>query len=149
MQVATELFDPSQVRTAAIVEGFREDFWSYALPAAALGGLLGSPLLYVQTDGVPATTDAYLRQTPIDFLLTVGPDVRVSEATRAEAEAALGSGVQPDPAQWAPPSRRVRSNHTTSATSRSPLEQPLSEASEALCSCRQRLELGGAANWRR
>ncbi|WP_370327160.1 cell wall-binding repeat-containing protein [Euzebya sp.] len=100
---ATELWDTSAVFTAIIVNGFRPDFWTTALPAAAVGGLFGAPLLYVNPGGVPAndgipetTTELFLREFPISTLLTVGPESEVPEATRTAAEGMLGSGVGPD-----------------------------------------------------
>jgi hypothetical protein len=35
----------------------------------------------------------YLRQTPLDRLLTIGPVSEISEATRQAAEGSLGSGA--------------------------------------------------------
>lgn len=100
-RIASELWprlsDPRD--TALIVNGFANlDFWQYALPAGAVGGALSAPLLYVFTDSAPDPTDTYLRQQPLERLLTVGPASEVSEATRQAAEASLGSGVAPDAA---------------------------------------------------
>lgn len=91
-QVATQLWDAQTAQGAAIVEGFAGDFWTAALPGAAAAARAAAPLLYVQTDAVPSTTDVYLRQFAPDFLLTIGATERVSEATRLEAESSLGSG---------------------------------------------------------
>lgn len=90
--VATDLFPRPVSPTAAIVEGFAPDFWTVAIPGAAAAARYAAPLLYVQTDFVPGTTDVYLRQFPVANLLTVGSEARISETTRFEAESSLGSG---------------------------------------------------------
>lgn len=95
LQVATELLDENFRSAATIVEGFAEDFWTYALPAAALSPMYSAPLLYVQTDSIPSTTDSFLRQFPVELLITVGPESRISEQTRTDAESSLGSAVTP------------------------------------------------------
>lgn len=83
------------VDSAAIVNGFSEDFWTYALPGGVFVAPEASPLLYVQSDAIPQTTDAYLRNTALTGLTTIGPESQVSEAVRQEAEGSLGSGVTP------------------------------------------------------
>lgn len=95
-KIANELWSrrPSPPDTAMIVNGFdNPDFWQYALPAGAVGGALGAPELFVFTDSIPDPTDVYLRQTPLERLLTIGPTSEISEATRQAAESSLGSGA--------------------------------------------------------
>jgi hypothetical protein len=78
---------------AAIVNGFGDDFWIYALPGGAISSRDLAPLLYVSQTEIPPTTDSYLRQNPVGYLLTVGPESRISEAVRTAAEESLGSGA--------------------------------------------------------
>lgn len=94
-RIASELWPADDVAPvgAAIVNGFSPDFWTYALPGSAAAGFFQAPLLYVQTDLIPDPTDAWLRQFPNQFLITVGPESEVSAATQTAAEESLGSGV--------------------------------------------------------
>ncbi len=98
-QIAAQLFPAFGIQpdTALIVNGFSgPDFWQYALPAGAVGGRFAAPMLYVSVDTVPAPTDAYLRQTPLENLFTVGSTIQISDAVQQQAEGSLGSGVTPD-----------------------------------------------------
>lgn len=78
---------------AAIVNGFDDDFWIHALPGGAISSRDLAPLLYVFESEIPPTTDSYLRQNPVGYLLTVGPETRISETVRMAAEESLGSGA--------------------------------------------------------
>jgi putative cell wall-binding protein len=90
LQVALELWGNNDSRPTAIVEGFRPDFWTVALPGAVAAARFGTPMLYVQTDGLPDTTAGYLETFPQSFVLTIGSQERISEQTRADAEALAG-----------------------------------------------------------
>ncbi len=97
--VVADLLWAQTVRSAAIVNGFGDDFWVYALPGGAASSRDRAPLLYVSDTDIPASTDSYLRENdpgfrrnPLEYLLTIGPVSRISEAVKTEAEQSLGSG---------------------------------------------------------
>ncbi len=72
----------------AMVEGFRPDFWTYALPAGPVMASRGAALLYTNgtTGGLGASAQA-LSDFPPTELLIVGPEARISTQTQADAEA--------------------------------------------------------------
>lgn len=93
--IATELWPQGErpARTASIVNGFSPEFWTYALPGGVAAAVNNGPLLYVHRDLVPEPTDTYLRQFPVEYLVTVGPEEEISTTTQEAAEASLGSGA--------------------------------------------------------
>lgn len=95
IDVAENLWDPGMVINAAIVNGYGDEFWIYAIPGGAAAARASAPLLFVGEDEVYAPTDAYLRQNALGSLLTIGPESRISASTQEAAESALGSAVQP------------------------------------------------------
>lgn len=89
LQIALQLWDGLAGDQVAIVNGYSADFWTYALPGGVAASASSAPLLYVNTDLVPATTAGYLTERR-PGVTTVGPASQVSEATKASAESGGG-----------------------------------------------------------
>ena len=103
--IAGQYSDDRRVNNV-IVNGFSESFWTYALPGAVIAARENAPMLYVQRDFVPETTDQYLRtRDPAGSLITIGPESQVDAETQADAEAALAAGQDSSSPRHAPRSR--------------------------------------------
>lgn len=80
-----------RLAAATIVNGFTEDFWTYALPGAVVSAFELAPMLFVQRDFVPETTESYLNSRDANnYLVTIGPESQITAETQAAAEAAIG-----------------------------------------------------------
>ena len=98
LQIGLQLWGGTAGAAVAIVNGYSDTFWTYALPGGVAASSVNAPLLYVQTDAVPGTTASYLGDR-MPTVTTIGPAGQVSDATKAEAERiAGGGGTTPPPA---------------------------------------------------
>ena len=89
LRIAEDLWGELAGDAVAIVNGFTDTFWTYALPGGVAAASENAPLLYVTADSVPTTTAGYLgREMPA--VTTVGPASAVPDAVKAEAEALAG-----------------------------------------------------------
>ena len=92
LKVAQELWGEAAGAAVAIVNGFSQTFWTYALPGGVAASTDNAPLLYVSTDTVPGTTSGYLSASQ-PTVTTIGPDTEVSDAAKTAAEELAGSEV--------------------------------------------------------
>ena len=91
LRIAEDLWGDRAGSAVAIVNGFPENFWTYALPGGVAAASENAPLLYVTADSVPTTTAGYLgREMPT--VTTIGPASAVADAVKAEAETLAGGG---------------------------------------------------------
>ncbi|WP_170127883.1 cell wall-binding repeat-containing protein [Euzebya rosea] len=89
LRIAEDLWGELAGDAVAIVNGFTDTFWTYALPGGVAAASENAPLLYVTADSVPTTTAGYLgREMPA--VTTIGPATAVPDAVKAEAEALAG-----------------------------------------------------------
>ena len=97
LKIAQELWGEMASTAVALVNGFPENFWTYALPGGVAAASDSAPLLYLNTDQVPGTTAGYLGGVVTD-VTTIGPVSAISDALKAEAEGLIdgGTGLGPD-----------------------------------------------------
>lgn len=89
LQIALQLWGDMASTEVALVNGFPENFWTYALPGGVAAASDSAPLLYLNTDLVPSTTAGYLGGLVAD-VTTIGPASAISDALKAEAEGLAG-----------------------------------------------------------
>lgn len=91
-RVAERLWPEMERDGVAVVNGYADDFWVWALPGAVLASDFRSPMLYVTATDVPPPTSDLLGRgaNSWGYLVTIGPTERISEATAAAAERAAG-----------------------------------------------------------
>jgi len=99
--IGRELWQPRfALQGVAVLSGYVENGWAFALAAASAAAAEVAPELYVQPDGVPPGTAEYLDGAEAGATLCIGPTTLLSDGV---CQQVANRGGQPPPPPLPPP----------------------------------------------
>ena len=94
--IARQLWGQDQVDSTVLVNGYDQRGWAHALPAAALAGAHGAPMLLTAAETVPRATWASFGRCPVPDMMIAGGRSTDADALRTSLRTVCTEGRRVD-----------------------------------------------------